>query len=108
VTRALGTAALMFAALVLMAYACTGCGGRAHGAPATGPEYVYSHTVQGAGVDCGAIYTTDPRVLLQCEPGAELVRVCAYDGDTTVDVYALPGAGDGTPFGVASFVECVP
>lgn len=69
------------------------------------PAFIYSHTIQGGGAGCGFVYTTDPRVMLKCTPCGELVTACEFDGSDVYDVYALPGAGDGTPFGTASYVE---
>jgi hypothetical protein len=106
-TRALGTFALFILAWTCMAYACTGCAVHAEPPPSHAP-YVYSHTIQGGAPEgCGYLVTTDPRVLLECAPGAELARMCEFaDGSPDgVDVYALPGAGDETPFGVATYIE---
>jgi hypothetical protein len=95
------------ALMLLVAVLAAACGAPVDSFPADpDPAFIYSHTVQGDGAGCGFIYTTDPRVMLKCEPcSSALSSVCEYDGHTVVDVYALPGAGDGTPFGIASYVE---
>jgi hypothetical protein len=92
--------------LTLLALLAIACGGSTDPTPNDGPDYIYSHTVEGPSNACGYVYTTDPRVTLRCEPQSELVRICGFNGGSDVfDVYAEQGAGDGTPFGVASYVE---
>ncbi len=101
----------MYKFIILVSLCAAGCFGGpvdsfSDDPAAPEPAFIYSHTVQGDGAGCGFIYTTDPRVMLKCEPCSDaLSSVCEYDGHTVVDVYALPGAGDGTPFGTASYVE---
>jgi hypothetical protein len=69
--------------------AVTGCGQSVKGDDLT---YIYTHTTNGGGAGCAVIRSMDPGVLLQCEPGGELVSSCPFDGDTAFPVYAAPGS----------------
>jgi hypothetical protein len=96
-------AALLITAFLTAIVALTGCGSEP--AAPDAPRYAYSHTIDGVG-ECAVIRVNDE--------GAELVRLLCDGSETFSDscpggapmrVYALPGAGDGHPFGVTSLVD---
>lgn len=81
-----------------VALALTACG-----VSTDAPAFAYSHTVSFA-PELVRVHSESPAVRLLC-PGADELRSecdCSREG---VDVYATANAGEGQPFGVASYVE---
>jgi hypothetical protein len=96
-------AALLITAFMATIVALTGCGSAPESPDA--PRFAYSHTIDGVG-ECAVLRVNDEGadlVRLLCDGSERFADTCP--GGAPVRVYALPGAGDGTPFGVGSLVD---
>jgi hypothetical protein len=90
--------------LALLLLGCaTGESVTAESADAT--TWRFSHDVALGYEQCINLVSTSPDVAFRCVPAADLTDRCDDAGQLEVAVWSRNNAGEGQPFGVASFVE---